>query len=59
VIVAPLLTVEESLSDCLHRAINELVQQGFERGEADLPKITSMIAEVVRPPDAFRTGSGP
>ncbi len=51
-IVAPLLTVEESLSHCLHCAINELAQQGFERGETDLPKIPSMIAEVIRPPDA-------
>jgi hypothetical protein len=53
VIVAPLLTVEEeSLSHCLHCAINESAQQGFERGETDLPKIPSMIAEVIRPPDA-------
>jgi hypothetical protein len=38
-------TKEESLSECLHCEINELVQQGFERGETDLPEIASMIAE--------------
>jgi hypothetical protein len=33
------------LSECLHCEINDLVQQGFERGQTDLPEIASMIAE--------------
>ena len=33
------------MSECLHCEINELVQQGFEQGQTDLPEIVSMIAE--------------
>ena len=33
------------MSECLHCEIKELVQQGFEQGQTDLPEIVSMIAE--------------
>ena len=33
------------MSECLHCEVNELVQQGFEQGQTDLPEIVSMIAE--------------
>ena len=33
------------MSDCLHCAINDLVQQRIEGGEGDLVEIASMMAE--------------
>ena len=33
------------MSDCLHREINQLVQQRLERGDGDLAEIASMMAE--------------
>ena len=33
------------MSDCLHCAINQLVQEHIERGNADLAEIASMMAE--------------
>ena len=35
------------MSDCLHCAINELVQKHVERGTNDLGEIASMMAESV------------
>ena len=33
------------MSECLHCAINQLVQQRLERGDSDLVEIASMVAE--------------
>jgi hypothetical protein len=48
------------MSECLHCAINELVQEHIERGNADLAEVASLIAEsladlVLHAPDGDQT----